>query len=116
MKKHAADKIIVFSESIVALQYFAEAYGRPYLCGDTSMLEREAAIRCDCTSITTLSCLLDKTLEFVFSDCGFTYAVLYRSFRDGNVINTLFLSKVGDVALDVPDANVLIQVRPCTRG
>ncbi len=39
--------------------------------------------------------------------------VLRRSFRDGNIINTLFLSKVGDVALDVPDANVLIQVRGC---
>ena len=36
--------------------------------------------------------------------------LLPRSFRDGKIINTLFLSKVGDVALDVPDANVLIQV------
>jgi len=77
LKKHADDKVIVFSESIVALKFFAEAYGRPFLCGDTAPDERAAAI---------------------------------RAFRDGNIINTLFLSKVGDVALDVPDANVLIQI------
>ncbi len=50
LKKHAQDKVIVFSESIVALKFFAEAYARPFLCGDTAPLEREAAIRYDVTA------------------------------------------------------------------
>jgi DNA excision repair protein ERCC-3 len=35
--------------------------------------------------------------------------VLFRQFRDGE-INKLVLSKVGNFAVDLPDANVLIQV------
>ena len=35
--------------------------------------------------------------------------VLYKEFRDG-VIETLIVSKVGNFAVDIPDANVLIQV------
>lgn len=30
--------------------------------------------------------------------------------EEGGAVNTLFLSRVGDVALDVPDANVIIQI------
>ena len=32
------------------------------------------------------------------------------AFRTQDRVNILFLSKVGDVALDVPDANVIIQI------
>ena len=35
--------------------------------------------------------------------------VLYKEFRDG-VIETLMVSKVGNFAVDIPDANVLIQI------
>lgn len=35
--------------------------------------------------------------------------VLYKNFRDG-VIETLIVSKVGNFAVDIPDANVLIQI------
>ena len=35
--------------------------------------------------------------------------ILYRNFREG-VIETLVVSKVGNFAVDIPDANVLIQV------
>lgn len=33
-----------------------------------------------------------------------------HAFRSSDVVNVLFLSRVGDVALDVPDANVIIQI------
>jgi DNA excision repair protein ERCC-3 len=35
--------------------------------------------------------------------------VLYKEFRDGR-IETLMVSKVGNFAVDIPDANVLIQI------
>jgi DNA excision repair protein ERCC-3 len=35
--------------------------------------------------------------------------VLYREFREG-IIETLMVSKVGNFAVDIPDANVLIQI------
>jgi DNA excision repair protein ERCC-3 len=35
--------------------------------------------------------------------------ILYKEFRDG-VIETLMVSKVGNFAVDIPDANVLIQI------
>lgn len=31
-------------------------------------------------------------------------------FRDGNEINTIIFSKVGDTSIDIPNANVIIQV------
>mmetsp|Transcript_27008 Transcript_27008/g.43497 ORF Transcript_27008/g.43497 Transcript_27008/m.43497 type:complete len:866 (-) Transcript_27008:1085-3682(-) len=36
--------------------------------------------------------------------------VKYNQFRKSTVISTLILSKVGDVAIDLPEANVIIQV------
>lgn len=35
---------------------------------------------------------------------------ILAAFREDSAVNVLFLSKVGDVALDVPDANVIIQI------
>lgn len=37
-------------------------------------------------------------------------ANIISHFKYGTVINTLFISKVGDSALDIPDANVIIQL------
>lgn len=71
------DKIIIFSESIFALQLYAKAYGAIVLTGDTPQRERDHFI---------------------------------HAFRSSDDVNKLFLSKVGDVALDVPDANVIIQI------
>lgn len=31
-------------------------------------------------------------------------------FKNTNTVNTIFLSKVGDNSLDIPEANVLIQI------
>jgi DNA repair helicase Rad25 len=79
IKTHEArgDKIIVFSESIFALQLYAKAYGAIVLTGDTPQRERDHFI---------------------------------HAFRTSDDVNKMFLSKVGDVALDVPDANVIVQI------
>jgi DNA excision repair protein ERCC-3 len=72
------DKIIVFSESIFALNWYAEKYKAVVISGNTSQADRDDVI---------------------------------SAFRSDTGVNRLFLSRVGDVALDVPDANVIIQVR-----
>lgn len=71
------DKIIVFSDNIFALEYYAKTLDRPYICGYTSKEER---IR------------------------------MLEDFRHNPNSNTLFLSKVADTSIDLPDANVLIQI------
>eukprot|EP00760_Papus_ankaliazontas_P015306 PhM_4_TR16459/c0_g1_i1/m.63899/K10843/ERCC3, XPB; DNA excision repair protein ERCC-3 len=71
------DKIIVFSESLAELEFYARMFGRPFLSGKTPPAEREHVI---------------------------------AHFKFGTKINTIFLSRVGDAALDIPDANVIIQI------
>ena len=79
IREHEArgDKIIIFSESVFALQLYAKAYGAIVLTGDTPQRERDHFI---------------------------------HAFRTSEDVNKMFLSRVGDVALDVPDANVIIQI------
>jgi DNA excision repair protein ERCC-3 len=72
------DKIIIFSESVFALVFYAKAYRSVVITGSTPARDREAFI---------------------------------GAFKaEGGAVNKLFLSRVGDVALDVPDANVIIQI------
>ena len=71
------DKIIVFSDNIFALEYYAKTLNRPYICGYTPKEER---IR------------------------------MLEEFRHNPNSSTLFLSKVADTSIDLPDANVLIQI------
>ena len=82
IKTHEArgDKIIIFSESVFALDLFARAYGAVVISGDTPQRERDY------------------------------YITAFRSQAADSAVNKLFLSRVGDVALDVPDANVIIQI------
>jgi len=81
LEEHASrrgDKIIVFSESVYALQLYAEMFKAPCISGSTPELKRK---------------------EYIHA---------FRSANSG--CNVLFLTRVGDVALDVPDANVIIQI------
>lgn len=71
------DKVIIFSESIFAIQLYASQYQGIVIAGSTPQREREAYI---------------------------------HAFRNTDTVNKLFLSRVGDMALDVPDANVIIQI------
>ena len=71
------DKIIVFSDNIFSLKYYANHLARPFLYGGTSGAERSR---------------------------------LLHQFRYNPALNTLFLSKIGDTSIDIPEANVLIQI------
>jgi len=71
------DKVLVFSDNVFALRYYAHALGKPLIYGATSDHER---------------------LEFL------------HHFQHDPKINTLFISKVGDNSIDLPDVNVIIQI------
>lgn len=71
------DKIIVFSDDVYALEFYARKMMKPYLYGGTSNAERQEIL---------------------------------QRFRDSSECNTIFLSKIGDTSLDLPEATCLIQI------
>ena len=79
VKYHEArgDKVIIFSDDVVALMLYSESLKKPYIYGDTSEKERRD--------------------------------ILTR-FKTHPLVSCIGLSKVGDTALDIPEANVVIQV------
>ena len=79
IEKHErrGDKIIVFSDSVLALKEYAIKMGKPFIYGPTSQTERMRIL---------------------------------KQFQTNPQINTLFLSKVGDTSIDLPEATCLIQI------
>lgn len=79
IKRHEAlgDKIIVFSDNVYALKSYALKFGKPFIYGPTSQLERMNIL---------------------------------KQFRTNPRISTIFLSKVGDTSIDIPEATCLIQI------
>lgn len=71
------DKIIVFSDSVIALKEYAIKLGKPYIYGPTGQTERMRIL---------------------------------KQFQTNPQINTIFLSKVGDTSIDLPEATCLIQI------
>lgn len=71
------DKIILFSDDVIALKLYSIALQRPFIFGETTEDERKE--------------ILDD-------------------FKLTKTINCIGLSKVGDTALDIPEANVIIQI------
>ncbi|EGF80636.1 hypothetical protein BATDEDRAFT_33160 [Batrachochytrium dendrobatidis JAM81] len=77
-REKQGDKIIVFSDNVFALEYYAKALKKPYIYGGTSHEERS------------------RILNY---------------FRNNHpMFRTIFLSKVGDTSLDLPEATCLIQI------
>lgn len=79
IEKHEkrGDKIIVFSDSVLALMSYAKKLGKPFIYGPTSQTERMRIL---------------------------------KQFQTNPQINTIFLSKVGDTSIDLPEATCLIQI------
>eukprot|EP00299_Pterocystis_sp_00344_P014225 c7037_g2_i3.p1 GENE.c7037_g2_i3~~c7037_g2_i3.p1 ORF type:complete len:463 (-),score=111.96 c7037_g2_i3:5-1393(-) len=71
------DKVIVFSDNVMTLEWYAVKMGRPYIYGPTSQQER---------------------MHFL------------TQFKNSSQHNCIFISKVGDTSIDIPGANVIIQV------
>ncbi|KAJ3006529.1 hypothetical protein HKX48_009595 [Thoreauomyces humboldtii] len=78
-REAAGDKIIVFSDNVYALAYYAKHMRKPFIYGKTSNAER--------------SHVLSR----------------FRASGPGS-FQTVFLSKVGDTSLDLPEATCLIQI------
>jgi len=79
IEKHEkrGDKVIVFSDSVLALMEYAKKLGKPFIYGPTSQTERMRIL---------------------------------KQFQTNPQINTIFLSKVGDTSIDLPEATCLIQI------
>lgn len=71
------DKIIIFSDNILALVMYGERLHKPYIYGPTTQTERMRIL---------------------------------QNFQHNPALSTILLSKVGDTSIDIPEANVLIQV------
>jgi len=118
------DKVLLFSDDVWALETYCQELGIPYIHGDTVHDEREfwlGRFRGD-----------DRFLyrEFVRRRLGWDLATVMRGvektgetevlrdlYRECSAeekaalqVTTLGLSVVGDVAIDLPEANVLVQV------
>ncbi|KAJ1562141.1 hypothetical protein HK405_015387 [Cladochytrium tenue] len=77
-REAAGDKIIVFSDNVLALVHYARALKKPHIYGRTQDKERMSIL---------------------------------NYFREGHPsFQTIFLSKVGDTSLDLPEATCLIQI------
>lgn len=79
IKKHEAmgEKVIVFSDNVLALKTYALKLGKPFIYGPTGQAERMRIL---------------------------------KQFQTNPLINTIFLSKVGDTSIDLPEASCLIQI------
>ncbi|TPX31189.1 hypothetical protein SmJEL517_g05404 [Synchytrium microbalum] len=77
-RESLGDRILVFSDNVFALEFYAKALNKPYIHGGVDHRERMGLI---------------------------------RAFKAGDTrFPTLFLSKVGDTSLDLPEATCLIQI------
>ncbi|PRQ56830.1 putative DNA helicase [Rosa chinensis] len=82
-EEQRGDKIIVFADNLFALAKYAKKLRKPMICGSTRLFMDIVHVE------------RTKILE---------------AFKTSQDINTVFLSKVGDNSIDIPEANVIIQI------
>eukprot|EP00924_Labyrinthula_sp_SR-Ha-C_P004066 snap_masked-scaffold_3-processed-gene-13.25-mRNA-1 protein AED:0.03 eAED:0.03 QI:793/1/1/1/0.2/0.16/6/17/580 len=90
------DKILIFSDNIPALRRYGHKLKRYFMYGETPEREREMLLerfRMPANSKKTAS----MKNGYQFND-------------KMTPINTLIISQVGDVAIDLPEANIIIQI------
>lgn len=90
------DKIIVFSDNVYALEAYAKKLKKAYIHGGTAQVER----------MRILQNFQHNPLSKRFSCCSSTLNNTDRRLT----VNTIFLSKVGDTSIDLPEATCLIQI------
>lgn len=96
------DKVLLFSDNIPALLQYGKKLKRYFMYGNTPEREREwllARFRlpANCPENSSAMRGLREKYGHLFAD-NFT------------PINTLIISQVGDVAIDLPEANIIIQI------
>lgn len=74
--------------------------------------ERKDKIIIFCDHVFALKILAERLeIPFISGDVGERERQnIISHFRDGNEINTIIFSRVGDTSIDIPNANVIIQV------
>ncbi|KAG2189031.1 hypothetical protein INT44_004173 [Umbelopsis vinacea] len=92
------DKVLVYIDHIDALKFYAEAMNRPFIYGDTPADRTQHIL--DHFSIPTRR----EITKLHWSDAA------ARQVDTRTPVNTLFLSRIGDTSLDLPEATVLIQI------
>lgn len=92
------DKVLVYIDHIDALKFYAEAMNRPFIYGDTPADRTQYIL--DHFSVPSRR----VASKSHWSD------VAARQVDTRTPVNTLFLSRIGDTSLDLPEATVLIQI------
>lgn len=90
------DKIIVFSDNVYALEAYAKKLKKAYIHGGTAQIERMRILQNFQHNPLSMSSNL-RVLTIQVADLHPT-------------VNTIFLSKVGDTSIDLPEATCLIQI------
>lgn len=115
--KQRSDRVLVFSDSVYLLEEFAKALKFPYVHGKFANHEREfwlQAFRDGFYWVTKTGEQItddDMPTDHLGNKLQGAQLRNWHSYK-GNIkktCNVLFLSKVGDVGLDLPEANVVIQ-------
>jgi DNA excision repair protein ERCC-3 len=97
------DKIIVFSDNVYALRMYAEKLCKPYIYGETGQAERMRILDNFQHNVRTSPLTVPPIQEIAQGTHQLTL-------DEQENINTLFLSKIGDTSLDLPEATCLIQI------
>ena len=87
LKKHKGDKIIIFSDNLFTIERY------------NKMLEKRKSIKNDINFKLISGKTGEKERESILSN-----------FKQDDGINILLMTKVGDISIDIPNANVIIQV------
>ena len=88
LEKHKGDKIIIFSDNLFTINQYDKFFTR-------RIVEEKSNFR--------YKLITGKTSLKEREEC-------LRSFKNEDGINVLLMTKVGDISIDIPNANVIIQV------
>ena len=117
--------MIVFSDNVFALQKYAKKLKRPFIYGPTSQAKRRGGSRLlprwstperrrrgpkACRGLSSQPRLARKLESSCHCRRQAERLTVLEKFKTGTEYNSIFISKVGDTSIDLPDANVIIQI------
>nr|KJB20627.1 hypothetical protein B456_003G156900 [Gossypium raimondii] len=102
-ERERGDKIIVFADNLFALVEYAMKLRKPMIYGATRLF-----LNINCCPFCIVFILLCQSSLVMCSHLERTK--ILQAFKTSRDVNTIFLSKVGDNSIDIPEANVIIQI------
>ncbi|KAG4206618.1 hypothetical protein ERO13_A03G019400v2 [Gossypium hirsutum] len=111
-ERERGDKIIVFADNLFALVEYAMKLRKPMIYGATRLF-----VNINCSVICEHQLLCPFCIVFILL-CQSSLVMcshlertkILQAFKTSRDVNTIFLSKVGDNSIDIPEANVIIQI------